>query len=722
MSWLRLRPGLVALACAGLPALGHADPPPAPGAGPPGVEEVVVTAPRTKSQVLIDRRVYVVSGNLQTTTGSAADVLNEVPSVDVDADGAVSLRGDPNVTILIDGKPSAALSGPSSGLALQQLSAGQIDRIEVMTSPPAHYKAAGSAGVINIITKSGRTDGLSGAVRANIGAFGRTVVGIDATDTAGGLSLTGGLGLRREVRERLTTSERIELDPGGGAASHTSERIDEHFHRFTPSLNVGVEDKLDPARTVGASLSVTDLTGHRYFDQSDLTGPPGAPAQSVSARFSDGHERHVDTSERAHLDQALGGAGRTLSVSVQRSHTSEQEGYAYRNVFLVPSAPQGFDDLHLGLELTKTEASLDLDLPGAGRTDVKLGYDVEADANDFDNVGHAVDPVTGVRTEDPNVTNAFRYRQVVNAIYVDLAWPLGAWSFQAGLRAEAAAASWRQASGDSPGARRDLDLYPSLHADRPLGDGAKLSVDLSRRVTRPDPQALNPFSDHQDTYNLRAGNPDLKPQDTWRVELGYAVSRNALSYGVTGYGRIDRDSVTDVAQPLGGGVLLLTKANLPRSVSAGLDFNAAGRLGRRLSYSVSGAAFYSQIDATALGAPALASTAGVNLKASLDYRPTPRDTAQVSVSRTDRRLTPQGAVGAIDLVNLGYKRQLRPDLALVVTLSDAFDGQRLNRRTRTALLQDDYTRYQVGQIGYVGLVYALGRASKPKASDFDFAE
>ena len=180
--------------------------------------------------------------------------------------------------------------------------------------------------------------------------------------------------------------------------------------------------------------------------------------------------------------------------------------------------------------------------------------------------------------------------------------------------------------------------------------------------------------------------------------------------------------MTDVARPLGGGVVLLTKANLPKSLSAGLDFNASGKITRQLSYSLSGVAFYAEIDASALGTPGLSSTVGVNLKASLEYRPTALDTAQVSLSRTDRRLTPQGFVGAINQVNLGYRRQLRPDLALVVTVSDVLDGQRLNRLTRTPLLRDDYTRYQIGQIAYVGVVYTFGRTSKAKSNDFDYAQ
>jgi outer membrane cobalamin receptor len=694
---------------------------PPPAKAPDTAQEVVVTAQRPKSQTLIDRKVYTVTGNLQATTGSAADVLNEVPSVDVDADGLVTLRGDPNVTILVDGKPSAAFQGAAAGLSLQQLSAADIDRIEVMATPPSQYKAEGSGGVINIITRKSRRPGFAGSARLSVGESGRAVFGADASYNAGRLKLSAGVGLRQDIRERLTTDARTEIAPGTSAATRSSETIDEHFHRLTPSANAGIDYDLSPRQSVGASFNVTDLTGHRYFDQSDLGGPAGGPVQTDTLRHSDGHERHIEESEEAHFSQGLWRPDETLSVSLQRSATHEHEVYNYQNTALPPTAAPTFDDLHLGLELAKTELSVDYALPIADRGTLKLGYDLEADDDDFDNRGDTIDPVTGQKLVDPTITNQFRYRQTVNALYGEYDRTLGPWSLQGGLRAEATSASWLQVTGDIPGGRHEFALYPSLQAERALGAADKLVASLARRVTRPDPEALNPFTDHQDIYNLRAGNPNLLPQDTWSAQLAWTHSAGALSYGLTGYYRLDRDSVTDVAQPLGGGVVLLTKANLPKSQSAGLEFNASGRLARTLSYSLSGEAFYTQIDATALGATGLRSTVGVNLKASLDYRPTARDDAQISLSRTDKRLTPQGFVDAIDLVNLGYKHQLRPDLAMVVTVSDVLDGQRLRRFVSTATLKDAYQRYQVGRIAYVGVVYSFGGAAKAK-SDFDYGQ
>jgi outer membrane receptor protein involved in Fe transport len=692
---------------------------PAPGAPNTTVQDVVVSGQRPVSQTLIDRKVYTVSHDLQAASGTAADVLQNLPSVAVDADGNVSLRGDPNVTILIDGKPSAEFSGPAAGPSLLTFPASQIDRIEVLTNPPAQYKASGSGGVINIITRKTIRPGLSGAVRASGGDQGRFVLGLDAAWSNKLVKLSGGVGLRRDLRERVTSTDRVADDPVSGAPVQSAEVIDEHFDRLTPSVKARVEVDPDDRRTLTASFSDRTLIGDRFFDQTDASGPPGGDPTALSTRHSDGHEWHMDASGGLEFEQKLSRPGETLTLGLNRSVTREHEHYNYTNTYPLPVAPDSFDDLHLGMDLVKSEASADYDLPLSKDGDLKLGYDFEDDRNDFDNRGDLIDPVSGLPTVNPNVTNDFRYRQHVHAAYGQFQGAFEGFDVQAGLRLEAAQASWLLITGNTPGSNSDFGLYPSLHLDRSFGERSKLSLAVGRRIDRPDPEALNPFADHQDTHNLRAGNPDLKPQDTWNLQVGWASGIGPVTYSATAYYRIDQNAVTDVLTPVAADVVLATKANLPLSRSFGLEFGADGKLGARLSYHLSGNAFSTQIDAAQLGFPGLRTTRGVDLKASLDYRPTAKDTFQVSVSRTDSRLTPQGYLSAINLVNLGWRRQLTPKLSLVATVSDLFDGQRFIRVTNSPDLTQTYERHQLGRIVLAGFVYSFGGSPK-KASGFEY--
>ena len=680
----------------------------------------MVTAQKPREQVLIDRKVYTVSRDLLSTSGAATDILNNLPSVEVDADGNVSLRGDPNVTILIDGKPSAQFSGATRGLSLQQFPASDIDRIEVMTNPPAQYKAEGSAGVINIITRKTRKAGFSGGGQLSIGDKRRYVAGVNGAYTAGKLSLSGGVTLRQDAKERVVSDNRAATDPATGQIVLSQESIDEHFRRLIPLVKAGLDYDFNDRQSLSLSMSHRELSGHRYFDQHDQSSAVSGPLTGITDRHSDGHEWSVDAGENLRLEQKLWRPDETLTVSIQRSVTRERERYAYRNINTLPAAIPSYDHLHLSLDLVTTELSADYVLPMSGDRSLKLGYDFEYDDNAFDNRGDKVDPTTGQLNDNPNITNHFRYKQKINTAYGEFQTPLGKWSLQSGLRLEQTNVDTLQITGDIAGRHSYFRAYPSLNLDRHLSETAKLSLSVSRRVNRPDPEALNPFTDYQDIHNLRAGNANLLPQDTWSYEAGYNDSAGSLSYGLTGYVRFNRDSVTDVTQVISADVVLVTKANLPKSRAAGFEFSANGKIIPQLSYDVSGNLFYNQIDATGLGAADLKSTVGLNAKASLDYKPTSADTLQLSFSRSDKRLTPQGYVSAINLLNLGYRRQISPSLSAVATMSDALDGQRFERIVKTSTLNDDYLRHQLGQVAYVGLVYTFGASKKTKAGGFDY--
>lgn len=690
------------------------------GSGRTQVQGIVVTARKpAAAQTLIDRTVYDVKTDLQTQAGTAADVLNDLPSVEVDADGNVTLRGDPNVTVLIDGKPSAQFSGPNAGLGLQQFPAADIDHIEVMTNPPAQYKVEGSGGVINIITKKTRRPGLAGQAQASLGDKRRFVAAANISYVAGKLSLSGGATVRQDYRHRIVADDRTAIDPSSGEPVASHESIGETLQRLTPLVRIGADYAIDPSRSFGVSASHQELTGHRYFAQSDASAAVSGAPLGASDRQSDGHEWDKNTSEEAHFEQKLRQPGETLNLSVKRTVNRERERYAYLNTFDSPAAPPTMDDLRLTQNLVTTEASAAYDLPGSHGRDLKLGYDFENDENTFHDFGDTIDPATGLPVPNPNVTYEFRYRQRIHAGYGQYQTALGRWTIQSGVRLEETSVDTSLAAGAAH-SQRYFRAYPSLHVDRPLSPLSTLSFSVARRVNRPNAEALDPFVDHQDIYNLRAGNAALLPEDVWSYEAGYRYDGRGLTAGLTGYYRFSRDAVTDVTQVVSANVVLVTKANLGKSKSGGAEFTAGGRLVRNLSFNVSGNLFYNQIDATPFGGAGLRSTVGFNAKASLDWRATRDDTAQISFSRSDRRLTPQGYIGAINLVNLGYRRVLSPSLTAVVTVSDALNGQVFTRYVVTPTLNDVYSRRQVGRIAYVGLVYTFGGAKKAKPAAFEY--
>jgi outer membrane receptor for ferrienterochelin and colicin len=698
-------------------AQADADPPP-PASDP--VATVVVSGEKLSVETRIDRKIYSVTSDAQSTFGSLSDVLTVIPSVEVDPDGIVSLRGDSKVLILIDGKPSSLFSGPSAGDNLQSIPAKDIERIEVLTTPPPQFKADGAAGVINIILRKKHSEGVSGSVQGSLGRGGRSVVGADGGYSAGPLTASATAGYRQDYRQRRVQSDVMAPDPTTGLLIDSRNSIQEKIRRAVPTVGLSAEYALNDRQSLSGSTSWARRGGLRTYTQLVESTTPFAEVTSSTRRLSSGHDPETNLDQKLGFTQKLGTPGETLDFSLHRSRSLQHEHYDYTNDSFIPPAATFLDNLSFREAHATTELAADYALPLSKAHSLKLGSNFEQDDYKFGNVGNNVDPVTGEQVIDPNLTNDFKVRQRIGAAYASYQAALGSWTWLGGLRAELTRTDAQQLTNNISNSSRYFRVYPSLHVDYGLSDESTLSFGASRRVTRPEFETLNPYIDHEYTPNLQSGNPNLRPQFTQSYELGYGFEGRGRSYGLTGYYRRNRDSVTDLTEYLANGLTLTTKTNLPKNDSAGIEFTANGHVVPKLAYSISGNLFHSQIDATALGISGLQSTTGLNAKIKLDYRPTTDDSAQITVTRSDKRLTPQGNVSAINIVNLGYKHQLRPTLTAIATVSDLFNGQHFHRTVTSATFTQDYQRSVLGQVFYVGLVYSFGSSKKDKQPNFEY--
>ena len=709
--------GLIALVVACPPAEA-ADPSSPPSA--PSVETVIVTAQRLSVETLIDRKVYSIATDVQSTFGTVSDVLSAIPSVDVSPDGNVSLRGDSNILILIDGKPSAQLGGSAAGDNLQSMPANEIERIEVITTPPAQFKADGAAGVINIITRKKRPEGLAGSLQGSLGSGGRSVAGASTSYGSETVTASASAGFRQDYRQRILASRVQATDSTTGQMSDSDSTLSERVRRQVPTAVLSAEYALSDRQSLSGSVSWAERGGLRTYTQLNESGTPSGALTSSTQRLSSGHDPETDYDERLGLTRRLGRTGEELELSLHRSISHQREHYDYTNDSFIPPSTRYFNNLSLRENHETTELGADYMLPYSQARSLKLGYAFQQDDYRFANAGNTFDPVTGAQVPDPNVTNDFKFQQQINAGYASYQRSIGVWNWLAGLRAELTHTNAQQLTDNVSNGGRYFRVYPSLHINRSLSAETTLSFGASRRVSRPDPGNLNPYVDHEYTPNLRAGNSNLRPQYTQSYEIGYGFEGKGLAYQLTAYYRRNRDSVTDVTEYLGNGFSLTTKANLPQVDSGGFEIARTGHVVSKLAYSLSGNLFYSQIDASALGFSGLQSTTGIDAKLKLDYRPTSGDSAQLLFTRTDKRLTPQGHVSVINIVNVGYRRELKPDFTAIVTLSDVFDGQRYERFERTPAFTGDYLRTVRGRVLYFGLLYSLGSMKKDKPANFEY--
>lgn len=711
-------------ACCAASGFGQTAAPSPPKATPNAAgADIVVSAERAAARFSIDRKTYDVSRDLQSVSGSVSDILRDLPSVDVDAQGNVSVRGDTNVQILIDGKPSTLVSAANRADYLQQLPADSIERIEVITNPSAQYKPDGSAGLINIVTKKNRKPGRSGSAQASVGTDGRFNLGVTQNYHAGPLSLNGSFNLRQDIPRRPLADRRTQLDPVTGASTASAQDYYFESKRVSEIATVGIDYDLTNADRLSSSVTYNGRSGHpRTTEHNRITDASGAVI-GVSDRTGEGREREVNNQESLKYRHSFAGKDHEFTLDLRRDQTIENESRRFTTRFAVPSIPVTIDEQRPRAAETERELTAEYNRPLGAGAKLLIGYDLQRNDDSYDNRASTIDPATNIGTVDPALTNYFVYGQTVHALYGTYERPLGKkLTLLAGLRFEQTVIDTNQATTVQRDHSHYFRAYPTLHLEYELADAQTLRLSYSHRIVRPEPEQLNPYPQFQDPLNLRAGNPQLKPQETDAVEASYQYAAHGLSWEATPYLRLTRNVFTDVSRFISPTVLLTTKENLGRSTAAGLEVAGSGKLEKSLSYSISGNLYYNQIDASNLGVAGTRSTVGYTAKGSADYRLTPKDLAQISVNYTGKRLIAQGYRLPSTSVNLGFRHQIRPGLAAVFTVSDVFNSLRERSLLDTATLHETTSRRRSSRTGNVALSWTIGSKKEAPAAKFDYSE
>jgi len=694
---------------------------------PKTVEAITVTgASQNGFRSSIDRRSYGVANDLATTTGSISDALKNVPSVEVDVNGNVSLRGDTNVTILIDGKPSGLFKGASAAQALQAMAADSIERVEVITNPSAQFSPEGSAGVINLITKQSRKPGKSGSIRLNAGTGDRGNGGATASYNSSKLTLTGDINARRDKIGGHGTDVRTILDGQDHVLSSSRSRFNNHGVQQQRSGRVSADYDLDADTRVSGEL--------RYFHfdvASDAQtpyqgfGPTGA-ATTAFSQHSNVDLQHDTGAAQASLRRKFAGDDHVLTVNVSRERTDEDRTNTLDQVTSLPVLPDIFTNLHSKSSLTLTQAKADYSRPMPDEARLKAGYDLRIDENDYDNVGvRGTGP--GNAGPDPTQTNLFRYKQTINAAYLTYERPFGDWTVLGGVRLEDVQLDLDQVTSNLVHNSDYFRAYPSLHLAYRFADEQQLILSYSKRVQRPNPRDLNPFRAERDPLNFTAGNPNLQPQLTDSFEAGYQYKTGGTFYLGTLYYRRSEHGVTDVVTSLGDSVFLTTKENLGQSRTAGLELVANGRVTKALSYNVSTNLYWQEIDASNQGFAQLLGFAGrrsafeAGGRANLNWRATPKDTFQLSSQLNAKRLTPQGYMDPLFLTFLGYRHKFNDSVSMVATVQDVLGTVKFHNVIDTTTLRDDNTGRPPSKAAYLGFTWNFGAVKqRPRDQGFDF--
>jgi outer membrane receptor protein involved in Fe transport len=689
----------------------------APTAGK--VQSVTVVGERQTNR--IDRQVYDVKSDASSTNGTAADALGNVPSVSVDPDGTVSLRGSTNVQILVDGKPSAMLQGDNRGPALQAMPSEDIDSIEVINNPGAEFGNEGGGGpILNLVMKRSRRAGGFGVVNANYGMAGRYNSALNGQYNTGRWGVQGGVNVRHDGRNSLGETERDRIDPRTGSVQHTTQTTastglnDSAGLRGQLTYNLGQDDTLEA--NAGYMKRTNDTRGLDHYTVSN----GGAPySDYLRTRKTEGENTNATWGARwDHKGEKLGELFR-MDLRVSSSDTGSDARYA--NDYLVspprpldPGAPfSGLDSSSLQDVANKVrivDYTGDYERPLDNGGTIKLGYKLIDTDSRFDTRYFDFDILTAAAVANGRRTNAFEVDERDAALYGSYQWKVNArWGALVGLRTEYTHMDLDQLTSGISATNRYLNWIPSAFATYKLNETTNLRFAYAHRIRRATGTQLNPFVVYQDELNESSGNPHLKPVQTDSFEVGYETKAGKLDANLRAYYRADRDMIRSRQYTVNDTVLLTTLENGGSNRAGGLEFTLSGKVTPKFSINTSGNLAYTQqqqIDI--VGGEYKRSAASLSVRGRFNYELTPEDHLQLMINAQGKTLAGAGYREPTSTLNLSYRRSITPALNLVFNMTDVLRSQKTETITDTQYLKEHAIRRFDGRIAYIGLSWRFG--------------
>lgn len=666
------------------------------------LSEVVVESRKRALTARLDKTIYHAGSDLTSTAGSASELLQNIPSLDVDIDGVVSLRGSSNVTILINGKPSAMMGMRSRGDALNQLSASDIERIEVITVPSAEYNPDGESGIINIVLKETVRKGFNGSVAANIGSYNRQNAAISATYSTPRINLFGGYTYRKDRYDRSIADHRISTDDiicqntsgVGCPVSHT--------------VRLGVSTAI----TNGDRLEIGGSYGRRLFRRNE----------SIKSETNNFNGETVMTYSRERDAFARENIG---DANVRYIHTCGNTGeWGFEYTYSCESEDEinHYTTIRSADTLLNNENVWDADYINAA----KIFWKHNISAHTLLNAGYEFNHLKAQQNfhvadwdgtdfiPDRTKSSDFAHYRSLNSIYGSIETEFGKWTLQAGLRGEYAIIRNNLISTNKTQSQCYLNLFPSLHLSRPVGSNNELRLGYSARINRPQGKDMNPFAEQINPLSLEAGNPNLKPEKIHSLEIGEIwriPSGGSLLYTV--YYRYISDKITEVSRYVNAGVLLTTKDNLSSNRQAGVEFICDLPLSHWFDFNLNLNGFYNEINASRSGLGKRKSAFSWSTLLNLDFRPFRHCMIQMNVRYRSSTPVPQGKRDGDFRVNMGMKYDIsRINLSVTASVTDLFDTYRKSFTLDTPELKQTVIKRRNPRIFYIGFTWQLGISGK----------
>ena len=651
------------------------------------LNEVQVVGQRSQMKFEIDRKVFNVDQSLATAGGSASDVLGNIPSVQVDPEGEVSLRGNSSVTVWINGKESG-LSADNRAQILEQLPAESIERVEVITNPSAKYNPEGTAGIINIVLKKNRKAGYYGSLQAGVDTRGGYNAAGNVNFSSGKFESFVNVGTRVRKSEGEGYTNRQNLDDNGNPVSYLNQLRND-------------EDTRKPViARMGTTYHATDkdhfsFSGFGLLGRGDETdwlnytsNIPGSFTSSLRTsaekrkmnigNFEIGYKR--DFSEKSNLD---------LSASYNLLNITPESSFLQVSNYAGGTSTSSYQFQENVMKPRKWEFQADYVTEFGEQNKIEAGY-----KGDFLTSKSKVSTYSGISEGNAafneGLYNNFTYDQNVNALYATYSKRINRFGIQLGLRGEHTRTNtnslgYNQSETDHPAYKDDyFSFYPSAFLSYQLPSNNELQLNYTRRVSRPWGGQLNPFVNLTDSTNISYGNPLLLPQYSNSLELNYIKNWENHTLSASLYYR-NTDNVIQRISYRDGDIMKSTFENIAKTQSAGTELILKNNLFRMIDLTSTLNFYYNKLDGFSY-LPAGATTPVVG-EADEDFSWSARIIANVmlpwgvSLQATgdynSRELVAQGYRKANHAIDLGLRKSfLDRKLSLTINTRDLLNSRK----------------------------------------------
>ena len=677
------------------------------------LDEILITSQKALFNNSIDRKVYNVEQDVLSKSSSVSELLQNIPSVEVDIDGNVSLRGSSNVLILINGKTSP-LMGKSQATVLQQMPASAIERVELITNPSAKYKPDGTSGIINIVLKKNTSLGLNGSAGVNVGNDNRYNGNVRLNYNPGDLNLFGSYSYRKDSRNRFNSGAENGLPPN---EYYYTQIVNSYARPIANMLMLGIDYKFDKYNSAGISGNYFGNSFTRTDDAHNRTQNRLLIDTSVFDRYRYDPEYEDEFGLTAFYEHNFPGEDHKLRAEFKASRQPEQEDNHYTNVNFVPLGANTYDNMRISNNEMKNELSIDYTNPLDEHTTFEAGYAGELNNYDFDFHAEKSDSTTQGFIIDIAKTNRFKYDETIHALYSTLEHSFGKFGVLGGLRAEHVFTKANQITRDSVTDNSHFTLFPTMHLSYKLSDALELQLNYSKRTRRPEAEELNPFPEYRDLTHVNAGNANLLPEYIHSVEFGFKLQNDWMTILPSIYYRYTYNRFTTVTQTIKDSIQLTTRENLSNDKALGAECILSASVSDLFSTNFSVNVYYNEIDASNLGFSDYKSTTTWSSAFTFNLHATSTTMVQLNSNYNAARLTPQGENAASYAVNFGLRQELYENtLSLVLTVADIFKSLKRETTINATDFTGWFNQKRDSRVIYFGLTYTFGTPPK-KAKD-----